>query len=152
LRCIIADMNAGQLHRLARLLRQIAILATAEPDEKAATPGDLAIVEDVADHPRTPIGGIAIRTGLAQSLVSKTVATLRDAGVLVTDTDPEDGRRVLVSLDTEIRTGLRRRGARSIADALRAVKPDADESVQGEIQRLLDDLHTILLPGSAEST
>lgn len=75
--CIVSDVNAGQLHQLARRLREIALAATADPGEMLVSAGDVAITEDVAHHPGASVGEIAERTALAQSLVSKTVARMR---------------------------------------------------------------------------
>jgi DNA-binding MarR family transcriptional regulator len=134
-------VNAGDLHRLARLLRELALTATADPGERRVSPGHLAIVEDVSHNDETSIGEIARRTGLAQSLVSNVVAQLRDAGVFATRADPADRRRVLV----KIREAMRRdvfasRGARPIDAAIRTTLPDASEGDVAQIVRLLDEL------------
>jgi DNA-binding MarR family transcriptional regulator len=139
-------MNAGQLHHLARLLREVATAATADPGELPVSAGDLAIAEDVAHHEGTSIGQIAQRTGLAQSLVSKTVAAMRDAGVLVTAPDPSDGRRMLVSVDPAARAELfGSRAARPIDAAIRKVQPGASDAEVRRINELLDDLAAQLL-------
>ncbi len=139
-------MNAGQLHRVARRLREIAITATAQPGEQPVSAGDLAIVEDVADHDGSSIGEIARRTGLAQSLVSKTVAAMRDAGVLVTAADPADARRVLIGVDPETRAELfRSRAVRPIEPALRDHLPGASDHELAQIAELLDELGGLLL-------
>ena len=69
-------MNAVELHRLARVLREMAVMATANPGEQPVAASTLAIVEDVAAHPGTSISQIVERTSLAQSLVSGTTARL----------------------------------------------------------------------------
>ena len=72
------------------------------------------------------MGEIAARTRLAQSLVSRTVAKLHDAGVVVTERDPDDGRRVLISIAPDVRTGLfRSRARRPVEPALRSRYPDS---------------------------
>ena len=81
-------MNAGQLHRLARVLREIAQVATANEGERPVAASTVAIVEDVTDHPQSPITEIAHRTGLAQSLVSRTVDRLQARGVLTVGAIP----------------------------------------------------------------
>jgi DNA-binding transcriptional regulator GbsR (MarR family) len=68
----------------------------------------------VAHNSGTSIGAIAHRTGLAQSLVSKTVATMRDAGVFEVRPDPGDRRRVAVSVSPPSRDIFRARGDRPI--------------------------------------
>lgn len=134
-------MNAGDLHRLARVMREIALTATADPGERRLSPGLLAIVEDVSHNDETSISEIAGRTGLAQSLVSKVVAELRDADVFVTRPDPADGRRVLVTIPEAMRQGVfASRGARPIDAAIRASLPDASDADVARIVRLLDEL------------
>ncbi len=143
----MCDVNAGQLHRLARSLRQIASAATADPDEPPVSVGDVAIVEDVTLHEGTSIGEIARRTGLAQSMVSKTVAALRDAAVFRTAPDPVDGRRVLISVDPIARADVfHSRAARPIEQAIRAHRPDASKADIRRISQLLDELSRRLRP------
>ena len=69
---------------------------------------------DVAEHPGSPIGEIATRTGLPQSYVSQSVARLKDRGAIETANDPNDGRRTLVRLTRSIPAKAARRGAVSI--------------------------------------
>jgi DNA-binding MarR family transcriptional regulator len=134
-------MNAGRLHRLARLLRDVATAATADPGELPVSAGDLAIIEDVAHHERTSIGQIAQRTGLAQSLVSKTVAAMRDEGILATTTDPSDGRRILVSVEPATRADVfNARAARPIKAALTQLRPRISAADIRRIDELLDEL------------
>jgi DNA-binding MarR family transcriptional regulator len=138
-------VDAGQLHRLARSLREIATTATADPGEPPVSAGDLAITEDVAHHEGASIGQIAQRTGLAQSLVSKTVAAMRDEGVLMTTPDPRDGRRMLVSLDQATRADVfSARAARPIDAALRKVRPGTSTAEIHRIDELLDELTRLL--------
>lgn len=137
----MAAVNAGQLHRLARLLREIASAATADPGETPVSAGDLAIVEDVAHHAGTSIGQIAQRTGLAQSLVSKTVAAMRGAGVFTTAADPADGRRLLINVEPTTRADvLAARGTRRIEAAIHERKPKASPEELAQIEELLDEL------------
>jgi DNA-binding MarR family transcriptional regulator len=59
------------------------------------------VLVDVAEHPGGTIGQIVERLGFPQSHVSAAVARLRDDGMLVTNVDPADRRRTLVSLSPE---------------------------------------------------
>jgi DNA-binding MarR family transcriptional regulator len=127
-------VNAGQLHRLARVLREIAQVATANEGEQPVAASTVAIVEDVTGHPQSPITEIAQRTGLAQSLVSRTVDRLQTLGVLTVGHDPADGRRTLVSVDPQTRhLDFAERAERPIADAIRQVA-----GVSGEQQRRIE--------------
>ena len=138
-------MDAGQLHQVARLLREVALDATADAGETPVSAGDVAIAEDITQHDKASVGEIAARTGLAQSLVSRTVAKLHDAGVVVTERDPSDGRRVLISIAPGIRTGLfRSRAGRPIEPALRSRCPDTSEVEIARVVALLQELTDIL--------
>ena len=102
------------------MLREIAQAATANQGERPVAASTVAIVEDVTAHPQSPITEIAQRTGLAQSLVSRTVDRLQGHGVLTVEHDPADGRRTLVSVDPETRRlDFAERAERPIADAIR---------------------------------
>ena len=139
-------MDAGRLHRLARLLREIALRATANPGEPAISAGLLAIVEDIGSNPGTSISDIAKRTQLAQSLVSKTVARLRGAGVLTCERDPSDGRRTLVSVDRATRAReFVPRGARPVDQAVRLTLPDITPERLNRVLSALDTLADELL-------
>lgn len=138
-------MDAGQLHKVARLLREVALDATADPGETPVSAGDVAIAEDITHHEKASVGEIAARTGLAQSLVSRTVAKLHDAGVVVTERDPDDGRRVLISIAPSVRTGLfRSRARRPVEPALRSRYPDSSEAEIARVVALLQELADIL--------
>jgi len=61
-----------------------------------------SVLVDVFEHPSTSIREIAARTGFPQSLVSASVARLREGGALVTAVDPVDRRRTLVTPAPEL--------------------------------------------------
>jgi DNA-binding MarR family transcriptional regulator len=138
-------VNAGELHRLARILRAAATLATANPGEGAVSSGDLAIAEDIAHHRGTSIGEIAERTGLAQSLVSTTVAKLRDAGMVEVETDPADRRRARVGVSATARKLFAARARRPVAPAIRQALPEATNEEIARVEELLDELSGIVL-------
>jgi DNA-binding MarR family transcriptional regulator len=141
-------MNAGQLHRLARVLREIAQVATANEGERPVAASTVAIVEDVTDHPHSPITEIAHRTGLAQSLVSRTVERLQTLGVFTVGHDPADGRRTLVSVDPQTRhLDFAGRAERPIAEAIRQVAGVSSEE-QRRIEEVLEVLADELLDRS----
>jgi DNA-binding MarR family transcriptional regulator len=134
-------MNAAQLHKLARQLREVALEASSNGDEERVSAGELAIVEDVALHPKTSIGGISRRTRLAQSLVSRTVSAMRDADVFTTEPDPGDRRKLLVDIDSETRLHLfRDRGSRPIEGELLRALPGIEP---GELERVVSMLEEV---------
>jgi DNA-binding MarR family transcriptional regulator len=138
-------MRAADLHRLARVLRETALVATANPGEGQAPAGLIAIVEDIARHEATSVGEIARRTGLAQSLVSTTVASLREAGALTTERDPRDARRQLISIEASMQKSFRSRGARPVSGALREMFPEAPKQDLRRAEELLDELAALLM-------
>jgi DNA-binding MarR family transcriptional regulator len=138
-------VDAGQLHQVARLLREVALDASTDPGEAPVSAGDVAITEDITHHENASVGEIAARTGLAQSLVSRTVAKLQQDGLVVTARDPDDGRRVLISLAPGVRTGLfRSRARRPVEPALRARYPDVPPADIARAMTLLAELAGIL--------
>jgi MarR family transcriptional regulator, 2-MHQ and catechol-resistance regulon repressor len=138
-------VNAGELHRLARVLRLVATTATANPGEASVSAGDLAIVEDVAHHRGTSIGEIAERTGLAQSLVSTTVAKLREAGMVEVETDSSDRRRARIGVSAAARKLFAARSIRATEPAIRHAVPEATGDEIARIERLLEELASLVL-------
>jgi DNA-binding MarR family transcriptional regulator len=134
-------MDAGELHRLARALREIAISATANPGEPRVSAGQLAIAEDISYHPGTSVGEVAARTGLAQSFVSRTIVRMSNAGTVLTEADPADRRRSLISINPALRAGeFQLRGQRPITSAIRDVFPDIRDEQLPVIVDALDIL------------
>ncbi len=102
----------------------------------------------MTDHPQSPITEIAQRTGLAQSLVSRTVDRLQTHGVLTAARDPADGRRTLVSVNPQTRhLDFAARAERPIADAIRQVAGVSGEQ-QRRIEAALEALGDELFPRS----
>lgn len=137
-------MRAADLHRLARAVREIALLATDNTGGDRVNAGELAVLEDVARNPGATISEITRRTGLAQSLVSRITRVMADAGVVTMTVDGHDRRKVRIELDSGTRTQIIQRAGNSIAGALAAHTPalTPDERVElehhlGEAGRLL---------------
>ncbi len=143
-------MNAGELHKLTSVLRAIAAAATADPGERPQAPSTVAIVQDVAAHPDSCISDIAERTGLAQSLISTTVAKLKDRGIFTAAPDPTDRRRTVVTVQPAAGAAFGHRGARPITEALARALPDATtdqlHSIEGALTQLADQLLSATAP------
>jgi len=140
-------MDAGQLHRLARVLRQAALAATADSEDGPVSAAVVAVVEDLAHHEGTTVSQIASRTGLAQSQVSTTVADLRAGGIATAEIDAADRRRSLLSLAPGA-TGhvLTSRAARPVDDdVLREVRPETSPEQLARLRALLQELADLLL-------
>ena len=127
-------MNIAELHRLVRVLREIASSSTGYTGDRQMSAGMVAIVQDVTGHPDSAIGDIAERTGLAQSFVSKTVVRLREQGIFQVSQDPRDGRRTLVA----VRPGSAARKqvpdtSMPIEEGVRAVFPELTDAQMNRI-------------------
>ncbi|SPL97344.1 unnamed protein product [[Actinomadura] parvosata subsp. kistnae] len=108
--------------------------------------GARTVVVDVFSHPGSSIKEITERTGLPQSLVSATVAKLRDAGIMATEPDPADRRRTLVAPAPGVaERGQRLAGETTVDGVLaRAMGMEADEVK--DIVTQLDTLARRLAP------
>jgi DNA-binding MarR family transcriptional regulator len=95
----LRGVNGVELFLLGRTLMRIG--EEAMPTEGLAgystsVRSVMIVASDVLEHPGSSVGEIARRTTLPQSQVSGCVARLREAGAIVTETDPRDRRRVLI--------------------------------------------------------
>lgn len=141
-------MHAGQLHRLARQLREIALVATGNTGTDRVSAGELLVIEDVSAHPESSIREITERTQLAQSLVSRIVATMREHDILVSTPDPDDGRKTRISVDPKARSGIfRDRARRPVEPALAESLPHLKPSQVKRLHRLLDEVFDLLHGG-----
>lgn len=137
-------MDAGGLHKLAKVLRQVGAQATSDPGE-SPTGTELLVATELFQHAPTTISQIAHRTGVVQSQVSAIVAQMREAGMVTGRPDPTDRRRTLLDVTAEARQAYgHERGLRSPEEALRAhlqaaELPHADQDI-ATIMRLLDEL------------
>lgn len=106
----MTDVNASALFLLGRKLMKLG--EGAIPESKRADGGATTsvrlVMADITYHPGSSVSEITERTGFPQSLVSLSVAKLRDFGAVETEPDPADRRRTLVR-PTE---GAVQRGAR----------------------------------------
>ncbi len=140
-------MDAGDLHRLVRTLRRIAVEATTSPDEAAGV-ADIEVGEDLFRNAPTTVSQIVQRTGLAQSQVSRTVASMKDAGLVTARPDPTDGRRTVLTLAPGVlEPHGRSRAARGIRDALAAhlatsraesAPPELVDAIIADLEHLAD--------------
>lgn len=134
-------VTVGELFRLSRLLREVAVAAATDPAETPPSPGLVAITDDIAHHEGTTVGEIAARTGLAQSLVSKVVAQLRDGGVVEIVVDDRDRRRNRIWVTHSARAEIfAKRGSRTVAEALRHRLPGLADDQLARIEAALDQL------------
>lgn len=137
-------MDAGGLHKLARAIRQLAIDATSDQEDRPSG-AELLVGTDVFLHNPTSVGEIAARTGVTQSQVSSIVAQMHAAGILTSDPDPRDRRRTLLTVTAQARMeqGVQR-GRREVHTVIRTylehIGADAADSEVESILVLLDNV------------
>lgn len=141
-------MRAADLHRLARLLREIALQATGNTGPDRVNAGELAVLEDIARHPGSTIGDVTGRTGLAQSLVSRIVRGAADEGALVVEPDQQDRRRVRISLSDRTRAAILDRAGNSVQDAVAAAAPALSPAEREELVSHLQAASDLLRRGT----
>jgi DNA-binding MarR family transcriptional regulator len=90
-------MNTGELFILSRRLMKVAEDHLPMGPKGRPNTSTRVILIDIASNSGTSISEIVVRTGYPQSLVSSTVAKLKDIGVVDTVADPVDRRRTLVT-------------------------------------------------------
>lgn len=113
------------------------------------------VLLDIAEHPDSFISQIVERTGLPQSLVSQTVARLRDRGAVSTAVDPSDRRRTLVRLSVDVGARIKQAPASDIGPALsRALgvdEPALLDRVTATLTELADLFDTAAQPNRKET-
>jgi DNA-binding MarR family transcriptional regulator len=115
--------------------------------------GVRTVLLDVFEHPGSSISEITARTGFPQSLVSAAVARFRDRGVMVTEDDPADRRRTLVSPAPGAKEAGRRHADATTVDAVLSDALGAGPAEVAEIVAVLESLARRLREGSdAEET
>jgi DNA-binding MarR family transcriptional regulator len=130
-------MRASELHRLARTLREIALEATGNVGSDRVNAGQLAVFEDIARHPGASIRDVTVRTGLAQSLVSRIVHTAASARALTITTDERDRRKVRVEFSSTTRAAILQRANKTLGSALIAHTPTLTDDERAALQQHL---------------
>jgi len=146
----VGSVNGVELLLLGRTLMKIGEEAVPVPEGRSATGVRTVVVvmSDIYEHPGSAVGEIAARTGLPQSQVSAAVARLREAGSIVTETDPADRRRLLARRAPEISARRAEVAAAPIDDALARALGTDDPQELAEVQTALDVLARRLTPAS----
>lgn len=101
---------------------------------------------DVAYHPGSSITEITERTQFPQSLVSMSVAKLRELGVVETAPDPDDHRRTLVHATARMtQRGQQRGGSPIDVVVAKQLEPEHEDQLD-EVLAALDLLARLLTP------
>jgi len=131
------------LYLLGRKLMHIA--EGALPKGRTVMSSRLIFV-DVAYHQNSSISEITERTGFPQSLVSTSVAKLRELGLLESGPDPLDRRRTLVRT-TPVMTEVRERvGSLEIDDLIAVELGTGDAKELAQVMAAIELLSRLLTP------
>ena len=130
-------MRAATLNQLGRRLSGLARDLTHVHADKAATPGELAILDDLLVNGRSAVRDITDRTGFAQSHVSASLAKLTERGQVKWEKNPKDARSRWADLTQKERAQLEAAAATRVEDAL-AAAPSADVVVVVQNHREYD--------------
>lgn len=135
-------MRAATLHQLGRRLSGLAADLTHANADEGATPGELAILDDLLVNGRSTVRDITGRTGFAQSHVSASLAKLADRGQVKWEKNPKDARSRWADLTQKERSQLADAAETRVEDALAAQlgRSDAEKLVKllARAAKLLD--------------
>lgn len=144
-------MDAGDLYHLSRQLKDLAEQAF------GATPGQIEaipvhqqlILGEVIFRPGLNISDLALRLGLAQSMISVGVETLRSQDLVSTETDPVDRRRTLVRPTDRLQGWTQHRLRLGVVVALEPLLSRLSVTEAATAVKGLELLHQAMAEGSA---
>lgn len=139
-------MDALELITLGRRLVKIGEEAMRGGSAELLPAGHALVLRDVFTHPHSSISDITSRTGLAQSIVSKAVARFDAEGLVETEPDPADGRRLRVGISARHRREVARKGVISVDDALATALGEPDPGAAAELINVLETVAERLRP------
>jgi hypothetical protein len=136
----MTDVYASELFLLGRKLMKLGEEAI-PPSPRAVGAVNTSVrlvMADIAYHPGTSISEITERTGFPQSLVSLSVARLRDLGAVLTGPDPADRRRTLVRpAEALVRKGGTQHSAAPIEETIaKAIGADTQDRLPDALAAL----------------
>jgi DNA-binding MarR family transcriptional regulator len=138
-------MDIAAFNRLSRQLRTIAVSSTAVGDGTSIAAGQLLIIEDIFLHNATVMNDIVLRTGLAQSYVSKTVATLLAENFITLEPSKKDQRKKIITINPIARKQVTNVQARMpITPYLRQAFPTYNDEKIDELEHLLGTLSKLV--------
>jgi DNA-binding MarR family transcriptional regulator len=143
-------MNTGELFLLSRRLMKVAEDHLPMGPNGSANTSTRLILIDVAANAGTSISEIVVRTGFPQSLVSSTVAKLKEIGVVDSKADPADRRRTLVTITPMANERARNNPAAAapVERTLAAAMPGASPHEVVEVVAALELLTRHLMPNA----
>lgn len=146
-------MNGIELFLLGRTLMKLgeeAIPTESVGRRSTSHRSVLIVASEIRERPGSSVGEIAAHTGFPQSKVSACVARLREAGAIVTETDPADRRRLLIRPASEASTRVAEIRAVSVDRAVGAALGTDDPERIAEVVGALELLASRLSPAVSE--
>jgi DNA-binding MarR family transcriptional regulator len=139
-------MNGLELFLLGRKLMKLGEEAIPPSGFHQMPTSVRSVLVDVYEHPGSSVSEITARTGFPQSHVSASVTRLREAGGVITTTDPADRRRTLVSPNPQIRRGLPSMAWAPVNEVLARAIGTVDPGQAAEAVAALELLARLLTP------
>lgn len=133
-------MDALELVLLGRQLTKIGEEAMRGGQAPPLSAGHALVLRDVLAHPASSVTDITVRTGLAQSIVSKAIARFQHQGIVEVEADAADGRRTLASVSAAHLVDVRRKGAVPADAALAAALGETGPAEVADMVRVLQAL------------
>lgn len=134
-------MNLGDIHYIARRLRERALAASIPVLDPPLVASELAVLDYLFRHTEgARVGDIARGTLLAQSRVSTVVMRLRKRGWVFTRVPPEDARSTLVAVRPEVIAGTQRVLQGNASALIERMLPGASPSERSAVVRGLSIL------------
>jgi DNA-binding MarR family transcriptional regulator len=127
-------------------------LATENTGADHVNAGELAVLEDIARNRGSTITEITRRTGLAQSLVSRIVHAMSEAGAVSISPDGHDRRKVRIELDPRTREQINDRAGNTISDALGSYVSALAPAERRELEHHLSEAARLLQKNFAAQT
>ena len=135
------QINLGDIHYLARCLREHALAASVPVLDPPLVASEITVLDYLFRYPEgARIGDIARGTLLAQSRVSTVVTRLKNRGWITTRVPPEDARSTVVAVHPEVIAGTQRFLQEDASALIERMLPGASQSERSAVIRGLSIL------------
>lgn len=133
-------MDATGLYYLVRRLRALVEPEIESLGKRVSLPQQI-VLRDVFEFPGSTVKEICERRSLAQSVVSKVIAEARNLGLVRTEPDPADRRRVKLYSTKALKDTVYGHLGTDVREILR---PATGELSKAEIETIIDALALLL--------
>lgn len=137
-------MQVVDVYRLSRRLKELADAAVPAEGDGRLNPGELEVMNYLANNPGESVSGIARETRLSKSLVSRYVRELHGVGLVQYQADCFDARYKMIELSESARKEIQLRAEVSVQFALYDHEPWLSYKQQRDALDLMRSLADIL--------